>query len=233
MKIIAHIQTDFPDKFGIPRQSGIIEELKGKIVFEPEYRRAEAVRGLEEFSHIWLLWEFSKIGERQWSATVRPPRLGGNKRIGVFATRSPFRPNNIGLSCVRLTGIEEDKKQGIVLHVQGADLMDGTPIYDIKPYIPFTDCHPEASEGYTRETRAHKLTVDFPKEIYPPEKREAVIKILELDPRPAYIQDSERIYGMSYAGFDIQFQVDGERLMVTKIFSCADINNSLEIYKKL
>lgn len=140
MKIIAHIQTDFPDKFGIPRQSGIIEELKGKIVFEPEYRRAEAVRGLEEFSHIWLLWEFSKIGERQWSATVRPPRLGGNKRIGVFATRSPFRPNNIGLSCVRLTGIEEDKKQGIVLHVQGADLMDGTPIYDIKPYIPFTDC---------------------------------------------------------------------------------------------
>lgn len=228
MKIIAHIQTDFPDKFGIPRQSGIIEELKGKIVFEPEYRRAEAVRGLEEFSHIWLLWEFSKIGERQWSATVRPPRLGGNKRIGVFATRSPFRPNNIGLSCVRLTGIEEDKKQGIVLHVQGADLMDGTPIYDIKPYIPFTDCHPEASEGYTRETRAHKLTVDFPKELlelYPTEKREAVIEILELDPRPAYIQDSERIYGMSYAGLDIQFQVDGERLTVIKILSCADINN--------
>ena len=225
MKIIAHIQTDFPDKFGIPRQSGIIEELKGKIVFEPEYRRAEAVRGLEEFSHIWLLWEFSKIGERQWSATVRPPRLGGNKRIGVFATRSPFRPNNIGLSCVRLTGIEEDKKQGIVLHVQGADLMDGTPIYDIKPYIPFTDCHPEASEGYTRETKAHKLTVEELLEIYPPEKREAVIKILELDPRPAYIQDSERIYGMSYAGFDIQFQVDGERLTVIKIFSCADINN--------
>lgn len=228
MKIIAHIQTDFPDKFGIPRQSGIIEELKGKIVFEPEYRRAEAVRGLEEFSHIWLLWEFSKIGERQWSATVRPPRLGGNKRIGVFATRSPFRPNNIGLSCVRLTRIEEDKKQGIVLHVQGADLMDGTPIYDIKPYIPFTDCHPEASEGYTREARAHKLTVDFPKELlelYPTEKREAVIEILELDPRPAYIQDSERIYGMSYAGLDIQFQVDGERLTVIKILSCADINN--------
>ncbi len=220
MNIIAHIETDFPDKFGIPRQSGMVDELRGRIIFEPEYRRMEAVRGLEEFSHIWLLWEFSENRERTWTATVRPPRLGGNKRIGVFATRSPFRPNNIGLSCVRLIGIEEDKKQGVVLYVQGADLMDGTPIYDIKPYIPFTDCHPEASEGYTRETRAHRLKVDFPVKLlenYPPEKREAVVKILEQDPRPAYIQDTERIYGMSYAGYNIRFQVDGERLTVCEV----------------
>ena len=220
MKIIAHIQTDFPDKFGIPRQSGIIEELKGKIVFEPEYRRAEAVRGLEEFSHIWLLWEFSKIGERQWSATVRPPRLGGNKRIGVFATRSPFRPNNIGLSCVRLTGIEEDKKQGIVLHVQGADLMDGTPIYDIKPYIPFTDCHPEASEGYTKETKQHMLSVDFPDDllkVYPEDQRQAVLGILAQDPRPAYVQDEERIYGITYAGCNVKFRITGNVVQVCNV----------------
>ncbi len=225
MKSIAHIRTDFPDKFGIPRQSGLIEELIGKIIFEPEYRRPEAVRGLEEFSHIWLLWKFSGNRERQWTATVRPPRLGGNKRVGVFATRSPFRPNDIGLSCVRLLGIEEDKKQGMVLYVQGADLMDGTPIYDIKPYIPFTDCHPEATEGYTKETRTHRLKVDFPEKLlanYPPEKREAVIKILAQDPRPAYIQDSERVYGMSYAGFDVRFRVDGERLSVCDIKERAD-----------
>lgn len=217
MKIIAHIRTDFPDKFGIPRQSGMIEELCGMIIFEPEFCRPEALRGLEEFSHIWLLWKFSENKRDHWDATVRPPRLGGNKRIGVFATRSPFRPNDIGLSCVRLERIEEDGESGLALIVRGADLMDGTPIYDIKPYIPFTDCRPEASEGYTKDTRLHRLKVDFPEELlvkYPPEKRAAVCRVLEQDPRPGYIQDAERIYGMSFAGFDVSFRVDGDTLKV-------------------
>lgn len=217
MKIIAHIRTDFPDKFGIPRQSGMIEELCGRIIFEPEFCRPEALRGLEEFSHIWLLWKFSENKRDHWDATVRPPRLGGNKRIGVFATRSPFRPNDIGLSCVRLERIEEDGESGLALIVRGADLMDGTPIYDIKPYIPFTDCRPEASEGYTKDTRLHRLKVDFPEELlvkYPPEKRAAVCRVLEQDPRPGYIQDAERIYGMSFAGYDVSFRVDGDTLKV-------------------
>ena len=165
MKIIAHIRTDFPDKFGIPRQSGLVESLQGTIIFEPEYRNPEILRGLEEFSHIWLLWKFSKSKKEHWSATVKPPRLGGKKRVGVFATRSPFRPNDIGLSCVKLEKIELDEKVGPIILVSGVDLLDMTPIYDIKPYIPFTDCKPEASEGYTRETKMHELEVIFPQNL--------------------------------------------------------------------
>lgn len=203
MKIIAHIRTDFPDKFGIPRQSGLVESLQGTIIFEPEYRNPEILRGLEEFSHIWLLWKFSKSKKEHWSATVKPPRLGGKKRVGVFATRSPFRPNDIGLSCVKLEKIELDEKVGPIILVSGVDLLDMTPIYDIKPYIPFTDCKPEASEGYTRETKMHELEVIFPQNLlerYPPEKREAVIGILAQDPRPTYVQDPNRIYGVAFAG---------------------------------
>ena len=180
MKVIGHIRTDFPSKFGIPRQSGLIDGLKGKIILEPEYRNPQVYKGIEEFSHIWLLWEFSEAKKEHWSATVKPPRLGGKKRMGVFATRAPFRPNNIGLSCVKLDRVEQDEKDGPVLWVAGVDLLDGTPIYDIKPYIPLTDCHPEASEGYTRETKIHELKVEFPEELlnqYPEEKRQAVLGI--------------------------------------------------------
>ena len=220
MKIIAHIHTDFPDKFGIPRQSGLVESLHGTIIFEPEYRNPEILRRLEEFSHIWLLWKFSKSKKEHWSATVKPPRLGGKKRVGVFATRSPFRPNDIGLSCVKLEKIELDEKVGPIILVSGVDLLDMTPIYDIKPYIPFTDCKPEASEGYTRETKMHELEVIFPQNLlerYPPEKREAVIGILAQDPRPTYVQDPNRIYGVAFAGFDIKFQVDKNRLTVCDV----------------
>lgn len=217
MKIIGHIRTDFPSKFGIPRQSGLIDDLKGKIVLEPEYRNPQVYKGIEEFSHIWLLWEFSEAKKEHWSATVKPPRLGGKKRMGVFATRAPFRPNNIGLSCVKLDWVEQDEKDGPVLWVAGVDLLDGTPIYDIKPYIPLTDCHPEASEGYTRETKIHELKVEFPEELlnqYPEEKRQAVLGILAQDPRPTYFQDPERVYGVPFAGFDVKFRVDGDLLIV-------------------
>lgn len=210
MKTIARIQTDFPEKFGIPRQSGLVKELKGRIVFEPEYRNPEAVRGLEEFSHIWLLWKFSESKKEHWSATVKPPKLGGKKRVGVFASRSPYRPNDIGLSCVRLEHLEITEQEGPVLQVSGIDLMDGTPIYDIKPYIPLSDCHPEASEGYTEETKQHKLSVDFPQkllEIYPEEQRAAILGVLAEDPRPAYVQDEERIYGVSYGGYNVRFRI--------------------------
>lgn len=220
MKIIAHIRTDFPDKFGIPRQSGLVESLQGTIIFEPEYRNPEILRGLEDFSHIWLLWKFSKSNKEHWSATVKPPRLGGKKRVGVFATRSPFRPNDIGLSCVKLEEIELNEKMGPIILVSGVDLLDMTPIYDIKPYIPFTDCKPEASEGYTRETKMHGLEVIFPQNLlerYPPEKREAVIGILAQDPRPTYVQDPNRIYGVTFAGFDVKFQVDNNRLTVCDV----------------
>ena len=199
MKIIAHIHTDFPDKFGIPRQSGLVKGLTGQIVFEPEYRNPEIVKGIDEFTHIWLLWKFSESRKEHWSATVKPPRLGGKVRKGVFATRSPFRPNDIGLSC---------------------DLMDKTPIYDIKPYIPLSDCHPEASEGYTKETRVHELEVHFPEEllrVYPEEKREAVIGVLAQDPRPAYVQDPERLYGVSFAGYDVKFKVENDILTVQNV----------------
>ena len=217
MKIIGHIRTDFPSKFGIPRQSGLIDDLKGKIILEPEYRNPQVYKGIEEFSHIWLLWEFSETKKEHWSATVKPPRLGGKKRMGVFATRAPFRPNNIGLSCVKLDRLEQDEKDGPVLWVAGVDLLDGTPIYDIKPYIPLTDCHPEASEGYTKETKIHELKVEFPEELlnqYPEEKRQAVLGILAQDPRPTYFQDPERVYGVPFAGFDVKFRVDGDLLIV-------------------
>lgn len=217
MKVIGHIRTDFPSKFGIPRQSGLIDSLKGKIILEPEYRNPQVYKGIEEFSHIWLLWEFSEAKKEHWSATVKPPRLGGKKRMGVFATRAPFRPNNIGLSCVKLDRVEQDEKDGPVLWVAGVDLLDGTPIYDIKPYIPLADCHPEASEGYTRETKIHELKVEFPEELlnqYPEEKRQAVLGILAQDPRPTYFQDPERVYGVPFAGFDVKFRVDGDLLIV-------------------
>lgn len=220
MKIIGHIRTDFPDKFGVPRQSGLVESLEGTIIFQPEYRNPEAVRGLEEFSHIWILWQFSRSKKDNWSATVKPPRLGGKKRVGVFATRSPYRPNDIGLSCVRLKSIEEHEQEGMVLQVSGVDLVDGTPIYDIKPYIPFTDCHPEASQGYTGKTRTHQLKVVFPQELlgkYPPEKREAIIGVLAQDPRPAYVKDPQRLYGVAFAGFDVRFQVEDECLTVREV----------------
>lgn len=222
MKIIAHVHTDFPSKFGIPRQSGLVESLKGRIVFEPEFRTPEAFRGLEEFSHIWILWKFSESKKENWSATVKPPRLGGKKRMGVFATRSPFRPNDIGLSCVKLDKVELDEKDGPVVWVSGVDLLDGTPVYDIKPYIPLADCHPEASEGYTKETKVHQLKVDFPEELlnqYPEEKRDAIIGVLAQDPRPTYFQDPGRVYGVPFAGFDVKFKVDGDVLTVCDVVS--------------
>ena len=220
MKTIARIHTDFPTKFGIPRQSGIIESLKGRIVFEPEYRNAEAVRGLEEFSHLWLIWEFSEAVRKDWSPTVRPPRLGGNVRKGVFATRSPFRPNPIGLSSVKLEKIELDPKLGPVLHVSGADLMDCTPIYDIKPYITYTDSHPEAISGFASKPAEYLLDVDFPDEWLqkvPESQRESLIEVLSHDPRPQYQDDPQRVYGMAFANMEIKFKVDGKRLAVTEV----------------
>lgn len=220
MRVIAKIRTDFPTKFGIPRQSGIIESLKGTIVFEPEYRKPEAVRGLEEFSHLWLIWEFSEAKCDSWSPTVRPPRLGGNTRKGVFATRSPFRPNPIGLSSVRLDRIEIDPKLGPVLHVSGADLMDGTPIYDIKPYIVYTDSHPEAVSGFATKPAEYLLEVDFPEELLqkvPEAQRDSLIAVLEHDPRPQYQDDPDRVYGMGFGDLEIKFKVQETRLTVTEV----------------
>ncbi len=220
MKIIGHIHTDFPSKFGIPRQSGLVESLKATITFEPEFRNPQAVYGLEEFSHIWLLWKFSKSEKERWSATVKPPRLGGKKRMGVFATRSPYRPNDIGLSSVKLEKITFDEKLGPVLHVAGADLMDGTPIYDIKPYITYADCHPEATEGFAAAVKDKELQVEFPKEMleqYPEEKREAILGVLAQDPRPAYDTDVDRVYGVEFAGYDVRFVVHGQVLKVKEL----------------
>lgn len=220
LKIIARIRTDFPTKFGIPRQSGLIDSLKGVIVFEPEYRNPDAIRGLEGFSHIWLIWGFSESVRDSWSPTVRPPRLGGNKRIGVFATRSPFRPNAIGLSSIKLEGIEFNTETGPVLHVSGADLMNNTPIYDIKPYIAYTDSHPEAVGGFVDPLKDYLLKVEFPKElleIIPLERREAIIGVLSHDPRPSYQNDPERIYGLEFAGFDIRFTVRDTTLTVCEV----------------
>lgn len=217
LKVIAHIHTEFPTKFGIPRQSGIVESLQGTIIFEPEYRNPEAVRGLDEFSHLWLIWEFSEAKRDGWSATVRPPRLGGNVRKGVFATRSPFRPNPIGLSSVKLEKVEIDPKLGPVLHVSGADLMDGTPIYDIKPYIVYTDSHPEAISGFATKPAEYLLEVVFPENYLkrvPEALRESLIAVLAHDPRPQYQDDPERVYGMAFADFEIKFKVDGMRLTV-------------------
>ena len=222
MKVIAHIRSDFPTKFGIPLQSGRIQELKADIIFEPEYRNHEAFRGLEEYTHIWLIWEFSQAVRKEWSPTVRPPRLGGNVRMGVFATRSPFRPNPIGLSSVRLESVEFSEKYGPVLHVSGADLMDGTPIYDIKPYLAYVDSHPEAAGGFTDQIQDHKLKVEFPEELLkkiPVEKREALLAVLANDPRPGYQKDPERKYGMSFGSWDIHFKVDGEQLRVLEVFN--------------
>ena len=219
---IARIRTDFPTKFGIPRQSGLVKELQGRIVFEPEYRNPEAVRGLEDFSHVWLIWEFSESKRDGWSPTVRPPKLGGNIRKGVFATRSPFRPNPIGLSAVKLEKVDIHPELGPVLHVSGADLMDGTPIYDIKPYIPYADCIPDAKGGFTRETDNSLLEVIFPEnllEIIPFEKQKAVMQILAFDPRPSYQEDDERIYGVEFAGFDVRFRVAGKVLKVVEVVS--------------
>lgn len=210
MKEIAHIETDFSEKFGIPRQSGLIEETKARIIFEPEYRTWDAFKGLEQYSHIWIIWKFSKAVRKNWSATVKPPRLGGNKRVGVFATRSPFRPNPIGLSSVKLESVQQDNVLGTVLYVSGADLMNGTPIYDIKPYLAYTDSHPEAVGGFADEVRAYKLSVNFPKELQvklTPEFVTCVTKIIEQDPRPSYIEDEQRVYGVSYAGYNIKFKV--------------------------
>ena len=207
---IAHIENDFPTKFGIPRQSGRVGALKARIVFEPEYRNVDACRGLEEFSHIWLIWEFSEAKRTKWSPTVRPPRLGGNVRKGVFATRSPFRPNSIGLSCVKLEKIDLESKEAPVLIVSGADLMDGTPIYDIKPYLPVADCHPEALGGFATKVEQHFLQVEIPEEWkarIPEDKLTALEGVLREDPRPAYQKDPERIYGMPFAGMDVHFQV--------------------------
>lgn len=220
MKIIARIHTDFPTKFGIPRQSGLVEDLKSYVVFEPEYRDENALRGIEQFSHLWLIWQFSENADKPWSPTVRPPRLGGNTRIGVFATRSPFRPNAIGLSSVKLEGVRRDPKLGTVLELSCADLMDGTPILDIKPYIPFSDSHPEASDGYTAQTITHGLDVVFPEELLmrvPADKRSALQGVLKQDPRPSYQDDPVRVYGFSFAGQEVRFRVDGNILTVVEI----------------
>lgn len=220
MHPIARMRSDFPDKFGIPRQSGLVEDLRSTIVFEPEYRNADALRGIEEFSHLWIIWQFSQAVRQGWSPTVRPPRLGGNMRMGVFATRSPFRPNNLGLSCVKLLGVEQTPDHGTVLHVGGADLMDGTPIFDIKPYIPYSDAIPEASGGFTGRVGDFLLTVDFPEDLLrklPDEKRSAAIGVLSHDPRPSYQKNSDRIYGLHFSGFDIRFTVKDDVLTVCAV----------------
>ncbi len=220
LKIIAHIKTDFSSKFGIPRQSGLVDELEATIIFEPEFQNPDALRGIEEYSHLWLLWQFSECADKEWTPTVRPPRLGGNKRMGVFATRSPFRPNPIGLSCVKLLGVEKTEKHGFVLRVSGADLLDGTPIYDIKPYLPYVDSHPEASNGFALNEKEGRLTVDFREEllnIIPAEKHAALIAVLAQDPRPGYQDIPDRIYGIEFAGFDVRFKVENNTLTVTEI----------------
>lgn len=222
IQVIARMHSDFPTKFGIPRQSGLVSQLRSTIVFEPEFRSPDALRGIEDFSHLWILWQFSEAVRQGWSPTVRPPRLGGNTRMGVFATRSPFRPNNLGLSSVRLLGVECTEKFGTVLHVGGADLMDGTPIFDIKPYIPYSDCHPDATGGFTDTAGEFLLQVNFPAdllELLPLEKREAALGVLSHDPRPSYQRSPDRVYGLTFAGFDIRFTVKDEVLTVHEVCS--------------
>ena len=218
MNIIARIHTDFPTKFGIPRQSGLAD-FEATIVFEPEYRNDEALRGIDGYSHLWLIWKFSAAERDAWSPTVRPPRLGGNKRVGVFATRSPFRPNPIGLSSVKLLGVEKTS-QGSVLRVSGADLMDGTPIYDIKPYLAFTDSHPDAVGGFADTKKDYALNVDFREELLakiPQSKQKALLELLSQDTRPQYIEDSERVYGFEFSGFEIKFWVSNGTLTVKEV----------------
>lgn len=217
---IAKMHSDFPTKFGIPRQAGLVENLVSTIVFEPEYRNREALRGLEGFSHLWLIWHFSETQRGQWSPTVRPPRLGGNTRMGVFATRSPFRPNPLGLSCVKILGIEQTDYQGTVIHVASADLMDGTPIFDIKPYVPYSDAHPDALGGFITTASDFLLNVDFPESLIakiPEDKRTALMEVLSHDPRPSYQRSPERIYGLPFAGFDIRFIVSDNTLLVQEV----------------
>ncbi|MBR6089793.1 MAG: tRNA (N6-threonylcarbamoyladenosine(37)-N6)-methyltransferase TrmO [Anaerolineaceae bacterium] len=219
LKIIARVRSDFPEKFGIPRQSGLVPDALSRIVFEPEYRSLESLRGIEGFDYLWIIWEFSENIRDNWSPTVRPPRLGGNTRLGVFATRSPFRPNPIGLSSVRLERIEHDPENGLTLVISGADLMDGTPVYDIKPYIPYTDAHPEASGGFA-SVPDKKLAVMFPQELMqqiPEKKRAALTQTLAQDPRPSYRPDGDRLYGLYFAGFNIRFHVDNGVLTVCAV----------------
>ena len=230
MRIIARIQNDFSSKFGVPRQSGLVQEVESRVVFEPEFRVAEALRGIEDFSHLWILWAFheAKRGggkDDSWQPTVRPPRLGGNTRLGVFATRSPFRPNALGLSCVKLEALERTE-EGTVLVVSGADLMDGTPIYDIKPYLPYADCKPSASGGFAPE-RGRELAVDFPPELaarVEESKREALAGVLAQDPRPHYQDDPTRVYGMRFADYEVKFRVEGERVRVVEIARIDAVN---------
>jgi tRNA-Thr(GGU) m(6)t(6)A37 methyltransferase TsaA len=220
MEPIAHIRSDFPTKFGVPRQAGLVEELRSAVVFAPEYRVPEALRGLDGFSHLWLIWEFSENNRAGWSPTVRPPRLGGNRRLGVFATRSPFRPNPIGLSCVRLERVALSTPDGPVLYVSGADLVDGTPILDIKPYVPYADCHPEAAGGFAGTAPEERVTVDFPAQLLeqvPLDSREALIGVLAQDPRPSYQNDPDRVYGFGFAGLEVRFRVGDGVLTVTDI----------------
>ena len=220
MKPVARIRSDFPTKFGIPRQAGLVDSLTATVVFEPEYRDPGALRGIEGFSHLWLIWEFSEAKRDSWSPTVRPPRLGGNARMGVFATRSPFRPNPIGLSCVKLLGVEHTADLGTVLHVAGADLMDGTPIFDIKPYVPYADCHPDATEGFTAPGQDYLLEVDIPEELLPlipADRLDALKGVLAQDPRPSYQRDPERIYGFGFAGMEIKFTVRDGVLQVNSV----------------
>ena len=220
IKPIAFMHSDFATKFGIPRQSGLVEELRSTIVFEPEFRNDDALRGIEDFSHLGIIWQFSEAVRDGWSPTVRPPRLGGNTRMGVFATRSPFRPNNLGLSCVKLLAVEHTAEHGTVLHVGGADLMDGTPIFDIKPYIPYSDCHMNATGGFTATAGDFLLEVIFPDDLLqklPQSKRDAAIGVLSHDPRPSYQRKPGRIYGLTFAGFDIRFAVEEDTLTVVEV----------------
>ena len=220
IQVIARMKSDFATKFGIPRQSGLVQQLRSTIVFEPEFRNPDTLRGIEGYSHLWLIWQFSEAVRTEWSPTVRPPRLGGNTRMGVFATRSPFRPNSLGLSCVRLLGVEHTEKYGTVLHVGGADLMDGTPIFDIKPYIPYADCQTDAVGGFTDHADDYLLEVNFPPEqltLLPEDKRDAAIAVLSHDPRPSYQRKPDRVYGLTFAGFDIRFTVYDKILTVTEV----------------
>ena len=219
LRPVAHIESDFPEKFGIPRQAGIVGELRARVVFEEGFRDSEALRGIEGFSHLWLIWQFSGAVRDGWSPTVRPPRLGGNVRMGVFATRSPFRPNALGLSCVRLLGVEKDPEKGTVLLVGGADLMDGTPIWDVKPYVPYADCHPEATGGFAPDA-GKRLSVEMAPELeerVPEEKRAALRGVLANDPRPRYQDDPAREFAMSFAGLTVRFRADGETIKVTEV----------------
>ena len=221
LKVIAKIRTDFPNKFGIPRQSGLIN-TKAKIIFEKDYRNSASLRGLEDFSHLWIIWEFSQNKREDWSPTVRPPRLGGNKRVGVFATRSPFRPNPLGLSSVKIERIYDDKENGTVIEVSGADLMDNTPIFDIKPYIPYTDCHTDAVGGFSEDVFAQELKVEIPEKIKQKINQEDlsnITEILKSDPRPHYHNDDERVYGFEYSHYHIEFKVNADILNVMCIES--------------